>query len=361
MSAGKSASVHLVAAGAQAPVGLEPRAIAAAVRAGLSRFEKSDRLRRRRDGEPMLVSLLSTMDPRWTASERMLRLAVEAASQALAPLGQGAIRSVQAPLPMVFSVPALRPGMVKGAGAKLARDVMAALPVPPDERLSGVFDSGGEGGLAALACAAGLLADGKAEACLVGGFDSLGDVDLLDWLDGLGRLKGEGAPSGLVPGEGAAFLLVCGDGFRRRTGLASLGRLTPGLRATEPHPWYAGQPCLGEGLTEAVRSALEAGLPEGTRAGVTWSDLNGEPWRADEWAYAYLRTAAHHGEPLRLRHPADCLGDLGAATGTMLVALAALELAHPRTEAGSALVLAASDTRPYRSACVVQCQKEAAT
>jgi 3-oxoacyl-[acyl-carrier-protein] synthase I len=105
-------------------------------------------------------------------------------------------------------------------------------------------------------------------------------------------------------------------------------------------------------------AALAAGLPPGARAGTTWCDLNGEPWRADEWGYAYLRTSDRHGEPLRLRHPADALGELGAATGTMLVLLAALDLAHPRTVAQSALVFAASDTRPHRAACLVSKRPE---
>jgi len=306
----------------------------------------------------MLVSFLGTLDPHATAEQRMAELAREAASQALVPLVEASKASAPAPIPMVFSVPPHRPGLVEGAGAKLARDLVSRLPVPVDRRHSGIFDSGSEGGLAALAYAAALLADGRAEACLVGGFESLCELQGLHFIEALGRLKGEGAPSGLVPGEGAACLLICSDSFRRRARLSSLGMVAPGPRAVEPHPWYGGQPCLGEGLTLALRNALEAGLPKGGRAAVTFGDLNGEPWRADEWSYAYLRTAEWYGEPLRLRHPADCLGDLGAASGPMLVALAALDLAHPRSESLSALVFAASDTRPYRSACVVRSARE---
>jgi 3-oxoacyl-[acyl-carrier-protein] synthase-1 len=118
----------------------------------------------------------------------------------------------------------------------------------------------------------------------------------------------------------------------------------------EPNPWYTGRPCLGEGLTQAIREAFAS---ESLRAGVTWCDLNGEHWRADEWSFAYLRTVERHGEPLRIRHPADALGELGAAAGPMLVLLAALDLTHPRSALESALVFAASDTRPHRAACLV--------
>jgi 3-oxoacyl-[acyl-carrier-protein] synthase-1 len=348
------AALNIVGIGAQAPLGLEPRAIAAAVRAGLSRFEECEWLRRKKDGAPTLVSLLETLDPRWDARARMRHLGIAAAAQALAPLGEGGAALGGAPLPVVIAVPPHRPGAPPSAGAELAREILTALPVPADRALSGVFDTGSEGALAALAFAAELFRQRRAEACLVGGVDSQRDAALLDWLAGLGRLKGDEAPAGLVPGEGAAFLLVCTPAFRRRAKLAPLGALTPPVCALEPRPWYMGEPCVAEGLTEALQGALSEGLVPGERAGVTWCDLNGEAWRADEWTYAYLRTSDRHGEPLRLRHPADCLGDLGSATGAMLVALAALDLAHPRSDATAALVFTASDTRPNRSACIVR-------
>ncbi len=340
--------------GAHASLGLHARAIAAAVRAGLNRFQESDWLRRREDGSPITGAFLSTLDPRRTSVERMQRLAVEAANQALAPLLERGRWSAGASLPMLVSVPRIRPGLHKEAGPKLIRAIAEALPIPPDRRHSGAYGTGHEGGLAALAYAFELLGQRKAEACLVGGVESYRDIEALHWLEEQGRLKGEDTPSGLVPGEGAAFLLVCSETFAKRNRLSSLGSIASPFRAMEPNPWYERRPCTGEGLTGAVRGALDGALPESVRADVTWCDLNGEAWRSDEWAYAYLRTAERHGEPLRLRHPADCLGDLGAATSPMLVALSALDLSHPRTTAGTALVFASSDTTPYRSACVVQ-------
>jgi 3-oxoacyl-[acyl-carrier-protein] synthase-1 len=340
----------LVGVGAQGPLGLAPEPIAAAVRAGLKRFRETRWLPRAADGSPTTVSLLSTLEPAWGSAERMRRLGIAAALQALAPLAP--VWPAEARLPVLISVPPRRPGLEEGAGARIVAEIMGALPIRPDPRLGGMYE-GADGGLAALAYAAALVAEGRAEVCLVGGVDSLRDIELLHWLEGLGRLKGPEAPCGLVPGEGAAFLLVCAPSLARRARLAPLARIAAPVEALEPNPWYEGRPCLGEGLTRALHGALEAGLAQGARAEVTWGDLNGEPWRADEWGYAYLRTAERHGEPLRLRHPAEALGDLGAATGPMLVLLAALDLGHPRRGAASALVFAASDTRPHRAACVL--------
>jgi 3-oxoacyl-[acyl-carrier-protein] synthase-1 len=351
------APLYVIGMGACVPLGFEPHAIAAAVRAGLTRFAESPWLRRKSDGEPIVASLLARLPPTLPVRERMRRLAAAAAKRALAPLLRAGAWRTDAPLPVLLSVPPLRPGLETPDILQLARDLVQELPLPPERAGSGLFDSGHEGALAALTYAAALIAADEANACLVGGVESLGDLPLLHWLEQLGRLKGDGVPAGLVPGEGAAFLLVAGDKLVRQADLPVLAAVTPPVGANEPNPWYEGRPCLGEGLTEAMSAALEAGLPPGARADTTWCDLNGEPWRAEEWVLAYTRTSDRHGEPLRLCHPADTLGDIGAATGAMLVLLAALDLSHPRTVAKSALVFAAADTRPYRSACIVTTPK----
>src|SRR5439155_24869641 len=52
-----------------------------------------------------------------------------------------------------------------------------------------------------------------------------------------------------------------------------------------------------------------------------WCDLNGESYRAREWAFTEIRLKFQtHTE---LMHPADCHGDLGATSDTNLLALAA--------------------------------------
>lgn len=343
----------VVGMGAQSSVGLHPSAIAAAVRAGVDRFAESSWLLHRSDGSPMVLALLETLDLWMPAFDRMRQLAAAAAGQALAPLLERHPWPAGLGLPVLLSVPPVRPAFAESDRLRLAREIAGALPVPADRRRTGLFDTGHEGGIAALARAIDLVSRDEVELCLVGGVDSCRDIELLHWLERMGRLKGEDAPSGLLPGEAAAFLLVARRSTARRLGLPAFGRVRMPVGAVEPNPWYAERPCLAQGLTEAIEGALSM-LPDSARAETTWCDLNGESWRADEWSLAYLRTGGRHGEPLRLRHPADVLGDVGAATGTMLVMLAMLDLAHPRTDAERALVFACSDARPHRSACIVE-------
>jgi 3-oxoacyl-[acyl-carrier-protein] synthase I len=88
------------------------------------------------------------------------------------------------------------------------------------------------------------------------------------------------------------------------------------------------------------------------RAGATWCDLNGEPWRVDEWMYAYIRSVANQPEPMNLQHPADRWGDVGAATGALLLSQAAHDIQRSARR-GPTLVWCASDMSGARAAAVL--------
>ena len=117
-------------------------------------------------------------------------------------------------------------------------------------------------------------------------------------------------------------------------------------------------PTLGEGLTRAFRDAFAAAPLAPAQVRVTYSDMNGEPWRAEEWSYAYVRTGKHHASPLDHRHPAAYWGDVGAASGPLLAGLAALDLEQELDPGSIALLWAASDVQPFRSACLLRRAKE---
>jgi len=186
---------------------------------------------------------------------------------------------------------------------------------------------------------------------MVGGIDSYMDIAVLDWLDLQVRLKAPDAPNGFVPGEGAGFVLLGSRAFCEELTCTPMVEFISACQEIDGTPWYADVPSHGSGLTRAVQGLLE---PGDHRADTTYCDLNGEPWRADEWNLAYLRTGDRHGHPLDLRHPASTWGDLGAASGGALAALAAFELQRARGPGPrTALILTSSDTNPFRSGCLL--------
>ena len=79
--------------------------------------------------------------------------------------------------------------------------------------------------------------------------------------------------------------------------------------------------CVGAGLTEAFRAAFQ-GLSAGQRIGDVYCDLNGEAYRADEYGFAALRCKDRFRAPTDFVAPADCWGDVGAASAPLLAILA---------------------------------------
>jgi len=81
-------------------------------------------------------------------------------------------------------------------------------------------------------------------------------------------------------------------------------------------------------------------------------DLNGDRYRATEWSMAAIRTlGALHGD-MSLWHPADCIGDTGAASGIVNVVWAVAAFGKGYASAERTLVWGASEG-PARAAAVL--------
>jgi 3-oxoacyl-[acyl-carrier-protein] synthase-1 len=350
--------VASIGAACAAGIGIAP--ISAALRGTVSAFALEPSFPRFTNGTPMTLASAEPLDIHVPWQDRLHWLV----DQALAPLRQSletvvaaAWDSVPPHLPLLVSLPPNRPAVLPDTANQLVRRISGALPLPLDRGRSVMVRSGHDGALCCLGVAARLLAVDQPAAVVVGGVDSWISIEALHWLEAQRRLKGADVPNGVVPGEGAAFLLLVNDALASRVGLQAGASVLAQARAVEPNPWYEQRPNLAEGLTRALRSLLERpehrGLAAGTaRTDLTLGDLNGEPWRAQEWAFAYLRTQALHSEPLNLWHPADLWGDTGAAAGALLTALAAYELSRdPLLE--RVVLFSACDVTPYRSAALL--------
>ncbi|XXY48656.1 beta-ketoacyl synthase N-terminal-like domain-containing protein [Sorangium sp. So ce269] len=356
MSGVGARSVHVVGLGAQTSVGLTLPSTMAAIRGAICRFRAWDHLRDRRTGDALTLALLGTLGRDLPASERMRRLASGAAAQALAPWRRVApsLSRDAARLPVVVAIPAARPGWLDPAGLRLVREILGGLPVAVDGLGSFAVAAAHTGGFGALAHACAMIRGGQAEAVLVGGVESCADIETLDWFAAQERLKSEGTPFGMIPGEAASFILLASGAFSEREGLASAAEIVAVSETVEPSPWYTRQPSTASALTEALLQVLAPPGEAPRQAVVTYADLNGEAWRAEEWNLAYVRTGRLHGHPLDLRHPADCLGDVGAATGLFLVAMAAFDFCHDDHAGTTAVAWAASDVLPHRAACFLR-------
>ena len=93
--------------------------------------------------------------------------------------------------------------------------------------------------------------------------------------------------------------------------------------ANEPNRIYTETVCIGEGLTKVVQRVLGF-MPEGAKVDTILCDQNGEAYRADEFGFTLARTAERFVDPSDFGAPADCWGDVGAASGPLFVVLAAM-------------------------------------
>jgi 3-oxoacyl-[acyl-carrier-protein] synthase-1 len=161
-----------------------------------------------------------------------------------------------------------------------------------------------------------------ADYVLAGGVDSFRDLFILGTLDAEQRVKSEDNLDGFVPGEGAAFLLLASAAAVIRNNLQPLAHVSDVAMGFEKGHLYSSEPYRGDGLSTTLTQAFASGASSAPIAEV-FSSMNGESHWAKEWGVSFLRNRNWFGPELRLHHPAEFVGDVGAAFGAVAVALAA--------------------------------------
>src|SRR5690606_27877314 len=135
----------------------------------------------------------------------------------------------------------------------------------------------------ALLRAAEDLASGRVQTAVVGGVDSLLDDFTLNALLQTGRLKTSADPTGLQPGEAAAFLALEATPDDSRPPMAVV---IDKVASTENE-----EPSRGEGLARAILDLHESDASHATEPIWIVSDHNGEARAAEEWGQALCRAA----------------------------------------------------------------------
>lgn len=196
-------------------------------------------------------------------------------------------------------------------------------------------------GLMALREAASRLTRREVPTVLVGGVDSLLDLNVLATLDHARRLRNEVHSDGFTPSEGAAFLHLCLAATARARAWTPWAVVRGTGLGHEAGHLGSDEPYRGDGLAAAVSGLLDESPPSRPIASVHCS-FNGERYWAREFGVARLRRHADFEVDHQMEHPAECFGDLGAAFGPALAVLAAHGLRHGYRRAPG-LVIASSD------------------
>ncbi|MBZ4422600.1 hypothetical protein [Myxococcus sp. RHSTA-1-4] len=216
-----------------------------------------------------------------------------------------------------------------------------------------VLHDGPAGGASALRQADALLGSRQAERCVVGGVDSYLDIPTLEWLEATRRLKTPERPTGLMPGEGAAFLAIeraSAPRERREIPLALLGPLT--LLEEDASADESQAP--GEVLARTLCDVLERNPERDEEVRVLIHDLNGQDRRSLEWGHALLRGSQSFPRVRQLTRwlPAVSFGDVGCATVPFQACIAVRALARGYA-LGRQLLLCCSEDAGTRAALII--------
>ncbi|MEM7160639.1 MAG: beta-ketoacyl synthase N-terminal-like domain-containing protein [Myxococcota bacterium] len=312
-----SAAHVIVAMGARTPVGLRAETSAAAIRAGISRHASHPTMIDGA-GDPLCCAVDATLDPDLRGAARAETLAMSALQECIEPL----VPVGKATLSLWMGVPETRPGWGEADTKQLMRRLSSTLGERFNLEQVMSVPRGHASGLAALELALREVDSGRVHGCIVGGVDTYLHHETIDWLDETRQIMTATNRSSFVPGEGAGFFVVMTESMARTLRLTVLATVRAVSTAVEPHPIKTPGICIGEGLTEAIRGATAPlRLPE-EKVATTYCDINGERYRNDEFFYVPLRLWAPFVDSNRFEAPADCWGDVGAASGPLLAMLA---------------------------------------
>jgi len=214
---------------------------------------------------------------------------------------------------------------------------------------SRIISTGRSAGIEAIKHASSYLEQSGQHAVLVGGVDTYQDLFLLATLDQENRIKFEGSDNSFVPGEGAGFLLLISETARKHFSQIEMTAISqPGIGIEAGH-LYSDSAYKGDGLANAFRNALTH-VQHGSVSGI-YSSLNGENFSTKELGVAITRNSQYFMPGNQTYHPADCFGDIGAATGPALIILANSNLLNDKSNLPS-LVYCSSDTGPRAAVCI---------
>ncbi|CAN7211361.1 hypothetical protein LJR161_000634 [Variovorax paradoxus] len=340
-----SPPVAILRSGLVTPVGLTAPASCAAFRARLTNPSETRFIDA--DGEWIMAHQVPLEQP-WRGLARLARMAATAIEEALADVP----REQWDALPLILCVAETdRPGRMEGVDDELFQRIQELLGVGFSAD-STIVAQGRVGVAVAFARARALMAGPRTARVLVAASDSLLSWPTLGRYERGDRLLTAGNTDGFMPGEAAGALLL-GVPEGRAGELLCTGI---GL-GHEPAHIESEEPLRAEGLAQAVKAALADAGCQMHQMDLRITDLSGEQYYFKEAALALSRTLRVRKEAFDIWHPAECIGEVGAASGIAIVssALAACEkhyapgpniLAHMSNDAGQRVALCLQYTVP---------------
>ena len=337
--------LRVISTGICCAVGYSAAAANCALRAGMDHFQESDF--RTRSGD--LVRVARLPEQRLWGAPRLAQWMRQAMEDCLA---NATLPPDEPLLVLLVFAEAERPAAEERHAVQAAALIRPALGHPLHPASSGT--AAGRAGLAeCLTYADKLLREGAVRHAMVVGFDSYLHSEVINHYLSQDRLLVPGNRDGFIPGEAAAAVLL--DLAAPETPGLHIAGWGQGMEEGRPD---GSVPSRSRGLTQALRTAFgQAGIDCNDLA-FRLSDQNGEGFFASDATNAFTRVAVDGGTTPMVLTTADCTGEVGAATGPLM--LAWLHHLLPRADGpGHCGVLHLANDEGLRAAVVVRYQPPA--
>lgn len=295
--------VAVAAGGMITGVGLTAPASCAAIHCAIDNFQETRFVDR--SGEWVVASEVP-LDPPVRGRAKLLHFAASAVRECLIEIDTS--EPVSVPLLVCLSEES-RPGRFAGLDGSFLQDLATELQVSFSSH-SEVFSNGAVGGVQALEQAFRLINDADYPYVIVVGVDTLLTAHTLSALDQDHRLLTPSNSNGLMPGEGGAAVLLT-DAGEPQPGQFILRGVGYGQ---EKVTIRSEDPFRADGMSAAIRDAFENSGLSYEDVDYRMTDMSGEQYPFKEAALAMGRTMKIIKEEFDIWHPADCIGDVGAAT-----------------------------------------------
>ena len=297
-----SQPIAILASGMVTGVGLTAASSCAAIRCAISNFTETQFMDK---GGEWIMGCQIPLEQPWRGRIKLVKMVTPAIKECLVSL-EG---TSTAKVPLFLCVSERdRPGRIDGLDQTLLMEIQVELGVQfhPD---SNVIAEGKVGGATALTLARQWLQRRGGDYCLIAGVDSYLVAGTLAAYEDHNRLLTSQSHDGFIPGEAGAAILVGLPGKARGASIHCLGIGQGQEQATV----LSEQPLKADGLVNAMKNALaDAGCDMGN-LDFRITDLSGEQYGFKEASLALTRTLRQRKEHFYIWHPADCIGEVGAA------------------------------------------------
>ncbi len=299
----KTNKIAVIGTGMMTGVGFDSPSSCAAIRCKLNNFVETKFLADD-DDEPIVGSYVPLPNPLGGRS-KLLELISSPIMECLDLLPDSDSESIAL---LICVTETDRPGAVKKLDDSFLEDIQAKLSLKFSKD-SQVIPKGRTGGVYAIEKAADLLNQKTCRFCIIAGVDTYLTAGTISAFESASRILTEENSDGFIPGEaGSAVLLApVKPDIKQAMVIKGIGF------GNEAASIESEEPLLADGMVDAIKQALnDANMTMGD-LDYRINDSSGESYVFKEASLALTRTLKKRKEKFDIWHPADCVGETGAA------------------------------------------------